>query len=150
MNISGNHLLHLNFVGFKFDQCIEMDQEHFPDPWTNIQWRELEAQHHLLFGWGDVSIVGFALFRCVKGDDTAHLLKICLHPKLRGSGAAASFWSAILEELRAQNQVSVYLEVEQSNTQAIRFYLKQGFKQLREIPGYYSNGSAALILQLML
>lgn len=150
MNTSGDFLQTLNFVGFKFDDCIRMDQEQFPDPWTNQQWRELEPEHHLLLAWGHEEVRGFALFRCVKGDDTAHLLKIFLRPELRGSKAAGEFWAAIVEELRSRQQATVYLEVEVNNHPALGFYRKQGFQQLREIPRYYSNGASAVIMQLTL
>lgn len=143
MNISGNSLEELrNLASF--------DQLHFPHPWTTEQWLELNFQHHLIFARGKSELEGFALFHRVADDEAAHLLKICLKPEARGSGAAIDFWAEILQDLRSKSVKSIFLEVESTNLRAIGFYRKMGFEGLRLIKRFYSSGADAFTMQLML
>jgi ribosomal-protein-alanine N-acetyltransferase len=141
------------FMGQSWDELsevIEFDRHHFPQPWKAEQWQELDRKHSLLFQLKQKELLGFALFSRVKGDDLAHLLKICLSPELRGQGLALAFWTQIVEQLRLSGVSSVFLEVEETNLRAIHFYRKIGFEPLRLIKGFYSSGAHALTMQLML
>lgn len=126
-------------------RILELDQRYFPYPWTESQWKELNPANHLLFSHGNE---GFALFMRIPGDEMAHLLKICLRPENRGYGEALKFWDEILKELRDKGIKSIYLEVEAGNHRARGFYSKIGFKKLRQIPGYYSDGEDAVTMDL--
>jgi|SRR5690606_23610017 len=130
---------------------IEMDQKHFPRPWKERDWLELDWAHHFLkLHSKENKIIGFALFAYVAGDDVAHLLKICVLPEYRGKGEAISFWQELLPELRSRGASSVFLEVEGSNLRAQSFYKKMGFAELRTIKGYYSDGENALVMLMKL
>lgn len=129
---------------------MDLDQKHFPQPWSSQQWHDLQKEHSLLFQLSGGDLQGFALFNRVKGDDTAHLLKICLRPELRGQGYATLFWREIVEQLRQAEVKSVFLEVEDTNLTALHFYRKMGFESLRLIKGFYSSGANAITMQLML
>lgn len=133
----------------QFAQVLELDRLDFPKPWRPEDWTDLNWNHHLLYGHKtDLEILGFALFARVPGDDTAHLLKICVASSQRGSGVTQQFWKACLDKLKALEVKSIYLEVEFSNQRAINFYQKSGFTSLRRINGYYSDGSDALTMQM--
>jgi ribosomal-protein-alanine N-acetyltransferase len=146
MNTTGNFIL-----TSPTEELIQLDQNFFPNPWTLDQWRELDPETNSLYGWkhGE-TLIGFALFGTIKGDETAHLYKILVHPQYRGTFDTSLFWSTILIGLKSQGFSSVYLEVKSSNSGAIRFYNKVGFTQLRRNKAYYSNGEDALIMQLTL
>jgi ribosomal protein S18 acetylase RimI-like enzyme len=129
----------------------KLDAEQFPTPWSNESWAHLNWDHHLLFiAEIEGTLVGFCLFSFIEGDDSAHLLKICLDSSHRGSGIADHFWLKIIHELKTLGGRSVYLEVEAQNVRAIHFYRKNHFKQLRTIKGFYSSGSDALTMSLTL
>jgi [ribosomal protein S18]-alanine N-acetyltransferase len=147
MNTTGKLLT----TPFNSSAVIELDQNYFPHPWNEIQWQELNSQHHRLLTWNlDSVLVGFALLSIVPGDDVAHLYKIVLRPEHRGLGHAQNFWNAICENLKQNAYSKVFLEVEASNERAIRFYVKSGFSILRKIQGYYSNGEDAIVMILTL
>lgn len=134
-----------------FEQVIRLDAAEFPRPWKKEDWFDLNWDHHQLFGQVNGSALSaFALFGHLKGDDTSHLLKICLPTSLRGSGLSSLFWKSCESELKSQGIKSVYLEVEGYNLRAQGFYQKLGFKLLRKIPAYYSDGADALTMQLTL
>jgi len=147
MNTTGSFLALSNFP----EDVIKLDQDHFPRPWTTGQWNNLNpAQNHLLTWNLENELIGYALFQYLSDDDTAHLLKILMLPKVRRSGEAAKFWSEITSYLRSEGLKDIYLEVEATNTQAIGFYEKCGFKLLRKNKAYYSNGEDALMMSMTL
>lgn len=148
MNITGKTSI-LNPASVGFDQVLNLDLNHFPKPWSPQDWAELNWDHHLLYAFqADQGILAFALFARVPGDDTAHLLKICVAQNLRGSGLTQEFWKACLHNLKLSKVKSIYLEVESPNQRAIGFYQKCGFTLLRKIKAYYSDGTDALTMQM--
>ena len=150
MNTTGK-LSRLNSANPSFSDIILLDQTHFPRPWSTKDWENLNWDNHQLFNWkqGDRTIA-FALFGLVAADDVAHLLKICVHPSERGSGLAQVFWQGCQEQLMAGGAKSIYLEVELPNERAIGFYKKLGFVSLRTIKRYYSDGTDALTMQMII
>lgn len=146
MNITGNkHAENLQ-------QIIQLDQEFFPEPWTDTQWKTLNWDLSALFPFKDNNgiVLGFALFGVVPGDDTSHLYKILVHPSRQGTQEVQAFWSDILEQLKGSGIRHIYLEVNSNNQKAIGFYRKQSFKLVRQNKGHYSNGDDALIMTLTL
>lgn len=132
-------------------ELISLDQTFFPTPWSSKQWAELEMSTHTLFGWREAGkLTGFALLWTLEGNDAVHLLKILLLESSRGTGSSRKFWSDIQEKLRTRGFRTVYLEVEANNLRAKSFYEKAGFKVLRKIKGYYSNGDDAITMLLTL
>lgn len=147
MNTTGNFLVETSVP----DDVIIADQTFFHNPWSDSQWLELDlTQNVILTLRKENLLVGYALFQIVNGDDTAHLLKILINPEDRGGKAASDFWKNIVSFLKMRQCQSIYLEVEATNSRAISFYNKSGFKLLRRNKAYYSNGEDALMLSLTL
>jgi ribosomal-protein-alanine N-acetyltransferase len=147
MNTTGNFHAELTIP---YD-VIRLDQDHFPHPWTEAQWKELSPAQNHLFTWKQENkLIGYALFQYLTGDDTAHLLKILVLPESRGRGEVQKFWKEVLIYLKEQGLKNIYLEVEAGNTRAISFYEKCGLQHLRRNKGYYSNGEDALIMSMTL
>jgi ribosomal-protein-alanine N-acetyltransferase len=148
MNISGK-LFRIVPEHEDFGRVLDLDQTQFPRPWSRQDWLDLNWDNHLVLGLKlDDQLAGMALFGLVPGDETAHLLKICIEAKLRGTGSSTDFWASCQEFLRLQGVAAVYLEVESTNQRAIGFYRKLGFKTLRTIKGYYSDGTDAMTMQM--
>ncbi|MBA2403182.1 MAG: ribosomal protein S18-alanine N-acetyltransferase [Bdellovibrionales bacterium] len=148
MNITGK-LARLNPGHKDFAEILELDRQDFPRPWSTQDWKELNWDHHLLFAWLiENRPVGFALFSLVAGDDTAHLLKICIMPEQRGQGSAQALWNNCQQNLKSSGAGKVFLEVEVDNLPAVSFYKKLGFETLRLIKGYYSDGTDAMTMQI--
>lgn len=150
MNTIGKYSLE-SIDGNFWNKILEMDQRLFPRPWSRPLWEDLDGNHHQIMSWSKgEALLGFALFSLVPGDDIAHLLKILMQPEHRGRGETVLFWREIAFELEAKGAKSVFLEVEASNLRAIAFYQKIGFKSLRQVKAYYSDGSDALTMSLTL
>lgn len=150
MNTTGNFLV-LSVGTPEFEAVKDLDSKQFPKPWSKNDWSELNWDHHLLYAWKiDDLIQGFALLALVPNDDTAHLLKICFDSEWRGTGEAQLFWKSCIVNLKKIQVLSIYLEVETSNVRAISFYQKSGFKTLRTIKGFYSDGSDATTMHMIM
>ncbi len=150
MSTTGN-FKKLSSTSADFFQVVILDAEEFPRPWMKEDWINLNWDHHHLFGQISGSeLNAFALFTHIPGDDTSHLLKVCVPSALRGTGLSSLFWKSCEDELKSQGIKSVYLEVEGHNLRAQGFYQKLGFKLLRKIPRYYSDGADAITMQLTL
>lgn len=148
MNITGN-FLRLNPSAAEFGQVLNLDQVDFPKPWSAQDWNQLNWDHHLLYAlFSSQGLSAFALFARVPGDDTAHLLKICVAHAQRGSGLTQEFWKSCLDNLKLSEIKSIYLEVESPNHRAIGFYQKCGFQLLRKIKAYYSDGTDAMTMKM--
>lgn len=150
MNITGK-FFRIHGPSDELALIISLDQLEFPRPWPIKDWNDINWSHHLLWGLslnGDV--VGFALFFKLTSDNAAHLLKICLRSQDRGQGLAVPFWDNCQAELRSLNVESVFLEVEVGNNQAISFYKKVNFRDLRRIKAFYSDGADAQTMLLTL
>ena len=78
----------------------------------------------------------------------AEVQNLAVAPEKRRRGLASSLLTAALERLAAAGaQSSVWLEVRESNQEAIAFYERHGFRRAGRRPGYYSSPpDAALIL----
>ncbi len=136
-------------LGWK--EVISLDQKHFERAWSDNNWQELNPQHHLVASWTKSDkILGFALFHYLPGEDMAHLLKIMILEDFRKKGEASHFFNSLVKYLKSQNVSRVYLEVERSNFAAINFYEKLGFKTLRVLKAYYSDGTDAQSMELTL
>jgi ribosomal-protein-alanine N-acetyltransferase len=138
-----------NFDSEPLQQTINLDSEEMDYPWRKRDWVDLDWNIHQLFSIShDYQVLGFALFHHVNGDETAHLLKICMTEKCRGTGLAKELFDQSFLELQTRGVSSIYLEVQEGNARAICFYHKLGFKLLRPIQGYYSDGKNALTMLL--
>ena len=144
MSISGNPRI---FEKNDLILAAAMDREYMPFHWSQDEWLQL-SQDHLLYLWKrGGEIIGLALFAASNLDEVAHLLKIVMNPDFRGTGETQQFWEAILNEWHIDSWSRIYLEVQENNLAAVNFYQKVGFKQLRRIPQFYSNGDAAYTMQ---
>ncbi len=147
MNIIGNSKI----SDFLRNGVFQLDQDFFPRPWKEDDWRGLNPLHHKLYLLQDGSkTIGFALFSHLPDDETAHLLKICLHPSFRGLGKAKTFWPEMMKDLLSLRVKNVFLEVEEPNLRAITFYQKMGFEKIRTVKSYYSDGTNGVMMNLTL
>ncbi|MBC7714966.1 MAG: ribosomal protein S18-alanine N-acetyltransferase [Rhizobacter sp.] len=128
----------------------EMDQNHFPTPWSKEDWDHvLSAGQRLLISVEENKIIlGFALFDVVSADSFAHLFKIVVTPDVRGKGIGKNLLIEALKVLKERDIKKIFLEVEEYNTHAIRLYESLGFKIIHKKKHFYSSGATALIMTL--
>ncbi len=127
--------------------AFELDHKFMPFAWSKSEWQSL-SENHLLYLWSrGGECIGFALFAANSYDDVAHLLKVTVHPDFRGTGESQQFWEEIMNKWDKDSWRQIFLEVQDSNIAAISFYKKVGFKELRHLTQFYSNGDGAYTMQ---
>ena len=150
MNTTGK-FIQVSINGPLFKEVISLDHASFPRPWIEKNWLSIgDGFHHLMGVQVKGELAGFSLYHFLPGDAVAHLLKICLREDVRGSKITRDFWVGQIQYLAEKGINNIYLEVEASNLRAYGFYKKVGFKELRKISKYYSDGQDAVVMQLTL
>ena len=82
--------------------------------------------------------------------DSATICQIAVHPYLQHKQLGSAMMDEIYNDCYAKKIQNITLEVRVSNTPAINFYKKHGFKIETTKPHYYDNGEDAyyMILQV--
>ncbi|GAB5045946.1 ribosomal protein S18-alanine N-acetyltransferase [Thermodesulfovibrio sp. TK110] len=119
-----------------FPAVLEISKQSFSVPWSlkSFMSEFLNPQSILKVAEFNGEIAGYIVLRIIL--DEAELLSIAVKPKLRRKGIATELMRNVLDEIK--NFVkSCFLEVRVSNTQAISFYEKMGFKKVGVRKKYY-------------
>lgn len=94
-------------------------------------------------------VIGYVMF-WVKYEFNGHIISIAVDEKYRRLGAGTQLLVKAISILSLLNLDTIFLEVNENNTEAIEFYKKFNFKQDRVVPKYYSNGDGAIVMYLPL
>lgn len=115
---------------------MTVEQRAFPYPWTAGIF--LDCIKHGYSCWiyeRDGEIAGYAVVMFVV--DEMHLLNICIHPEVQGTGLGSRLLKTLERVARGVKAETCFLEVRQSNFSAIRLYLNAGFNEVGLRKGYY-------------
>ena len=115
--------------------------------WTVKSLEQLNKRGEL--GWviqEKKKIAGFLVVRAVVAE--AEILNLCVAPDKRRAGLAEALLTEAIAELRRTRVDRLFLEVRESNTPAISFYEKHGFRKNGRRPGYYRNPDEAAVLMM--
>lgn len=90
-------------------------------------------------------IIGFIV--CLPmSTESAKLLMLAVKKESRRKGVASMLFNAIEQIYMNQTIIRIELEVQTTNTNAIRFYEHQGFKITETLPCFYQNGESAYLM----
>ncbi|ASJ16016.1 ribosomal-protein-alanine N-acetyltransferase RimI [Thermococcus chitonophagus] len=92
-------------------------------------------------------VVGYVM-GYLKPDMEGHIMSIAVHPDYRGNGIGKALMIAVIERLFKRGARWIGLEVRVSNERAINLYKKLGFKIVKRIISYYSDGEDAYYMIL--
>lgn len=90
----------------------------------------------------DLEIIGFLAARMVPGNASgpdSEIYNIAVHPCFKRRGIGTLLLRACLERLRSRSVNTVWLEVRESNEEAITFYFKHGFLMVSTRKNFYSD-----------
>lgn len=93
-------------------------------------------------------MVGYCV--CSSGRKLAHLISIAVQTDYRKRGVATSLLHRAVEFLIEQSIPELWLEVNLKNVDAVSLYLKLGFEKTGVLKGYYSDGSDAIRMRLIM
>jgi ribosomal-protein-alanine N-acetyltransferase len=88
--------------------------------------------------------VGFVVGRFVIGGETeartdAEIYNIAVVKQEQGKGRGQHLFDAFHEKCLERKVTNIWLEVRESNSQAIAFYRKNGFAHVQTRPSFYQN-----------
>ena len=131
----------------------ELERLSFSVPWSETVLREsLESRLDVLWvleqeeescslknggEHGTGNLVGYCNLRIIAGE--GELMRIAVHPELRGRGLSRKLMDRLSETAREQGVKAVTLEVRTSNRAAIELYKSYGFMEEAVRKNYYEN-----------
>ena len=107
--------------------------------------REVKTEENVESGL-NLGIVGFLVAEAGRRG-VGHIITIDVLRGARRSGIGSKLLMAAEERLRAAQCHSVSLETAVDNGAALAFYKRHEYFLVKTVPGYYSNGVDALVLQ---
>lgn len=121
------------------------------DAWDREAWADLlvgPGRRAWVADGPGSRVEGYAL--CGTVGEVTDLLRIGVHPRVRRQGLASDLLARVLDASREDGADRVLLEVGETNDGAVRFYAQHGFQRIDRRARYYRDGSAALVLSLVL
>lgn len=86
----------------------------------------------------------FIISRAAAGE--AEILSVAVGPPWRRRGIAGPLLDLHLRRLAGLGVGTVFLEVDEQNSAALKLYARAGFREIGRRQGYYQGGASALIL----
>ena len=119
------------------DAVAKMERAVFSDPWPRSAFVDVidDDSWAGLIAEIDGIMVGYACFLIV--DVEAHLANIAVAEEHRRKSVAKHLLERIFIQTRERRCEFILLEVRPSNTEALSFYKKYGFRLLYQRPNYY-------------
>ena len=135
--------------GTDLADILELERSGFEasEQWSEAAWaEELDSPDRCVLARldRDARIIGVATFSCV--EEVADLLRVVVHPEVRGHGVGASLVRAGLEWAAAVGAQRMLLEVRPDNEPAVALYRRLGFEPVTTRRDYYGPGRHALVM----
>ena len=90
---------------------------------------------------GETTLGGFAAMEF--SDERAHLVLLAVEPALRRKGMARALLRWLEKSARVWGAPEIRLEVRVGNTGAQKFYIVEGYRRGRYLPGFYQGVESA-------
>ena len=132
------------------NEVLEIEKKSFADPWSRRLFKEtLLFPHSVNFVLQEATgaLLGYINFYLI--GEEAHMLNLAIHPDWRKKGLAAQLLNHTIDFLKRRNAANFFLEVRESNLDAIRLYGKFGFRMIGRRKRYYvETNEDALVMHL--
>lgn len=129
------------------DKVMEIENLCFVAPWKKEDIiRELNNNQFatLLVATINNNVVGYVDYWITF--DSATICQIAVHPNYQRKEIGSALLNEVIKDCYAKKVLTITLEVRESNSKGINFYLKHGFNQFLVKPNYYSNGENAIYM----
>ena len=128
-----------------YNTLIQIEKSIFQDHSSKNEFKIFEKQtSNVIWKIEEKKIIGFVSFFHVK--DEIEIIKI----GIAESYQRKNYGSILINEIKKLKIKKIFLEVSVQNTNAINFYLKNGFQQIGIRKGYYLNNNSSRIDALRL
>ncbi|HCC08099.1 MAG TPA: ribosomal-protein-alanine N-acetyltransferase [Clostridiales bacterium] len=128
------------------NDILILEEKCFSDPWTRSMFEgELEHENVYYFlAEHNERIIGFVGFWDIIGE--CHITNICITPSMQNGGIGTFLMEYLIKFCKNKSINAATLEVRSSNTQAINFYLKLGFRNEGIRKNYYTRPSEDAVI----
>ncbi len=132
------------------EEVLAIERVSFADPWSRRLFKEtLQFPHSVNFVLQGAAgaVLGYINFYLI--GEEGHLLNLAIHPNWRKKGLAAQLLDHAIGFLKLKHAAHFFLEVRESNRDAILLYSKFGFQQIGRRKRYYvETNEDALVMHL--
>lgn len=128
------------------DSLVELENKCFKIPWSkNMFLGDVDNPNaYYILIINDDRVIGYCgLYRVL---DESSITNIAVHPDFRKKGLATLMLRNIFEYCLKASISFVTLEVRESNTDAIKLYMDNGFEIVGERKNYYADNRETAIL----
>ena len=154
---SAKNLLLRQFKPTDLNQVIHINRVCLPENYPSSFFLDLHHRFPETFlvaekGEGVLGYVmcrietGFSAFRPMGAIKKGHVISIAILPEHQRQGIGRALMNEVMRAMLECKARECYLEVRVTNTQAVDFYKKIGFKITQTLRGYYTDGGDAYIL----
>jgi len=143
----------MDLTSLEWENLYDLDRLVPQQSWTNSAWEEAKkaGRNYYLAVIVENSIwKGLSLFYRPSVEEKVHLLKIIVHPESRRRGLGKNLLEFAIKKWRDEMVCSLFLEVAENNGPALGLYRLQGFRALRLVARFYSDGTNAWRMELPL
>lgn len=130
------------------EKVLEIEREAFKDPYPRSLLEHIHNLHPdgFMIAEIDGKVVGYVI-GVMRWGGTGHILAVAVSPPYRRREVGSSLMINMMDRLQRKGASRIRIEVRASNNAAQNFYRKLNFEQRRIVPGYYSDGEAAILMQ---
>lgn len=132
---------------FKSDIELLLDKElSFGDEWNkDMLLSSFETGRFFVYGYFDKEVLAGYISTSLSVD-SADIEDVVVRNDYRRQGIASKLMQYAVKEISDKKIEKVFLEVRESNANAIGLYLKNGFNQIAVRKKYYSDGENAIVM----
>ncbi len=95
----------------------------------------------------DGYVIGYIIF-WIKYENQGHIISLAVDKNYRRLKAGTRLLSKAIQVLMMFDIANIYLEVNENNCGAYKFYKQFNFKVDRIVPNYYDGGDGAIVMYL--
>ena len=132
------------------EEVLEIEKKSFADPWSRRLFKETLSFPHsfnFVLRGATGTLLGYVNFYLIA--EEAHMLNLAMHPDYRKKGLASKLLDHVIQLLKGRNAAHFFLEVRESNQDAIDLYTKFGFEMIGRRKRYYTKTNEdALVMHL--
>ena len=120
-------------------QIAELEKRCFSDPWSekSIAYELTLRISYWLVALDGETVAGYIGSQSVMGE--SDMMNVAVSPDYRRQGIGEALVKTLCDDLKAQGNTCITLEVRVSNAPAVALYEKLGFREVGRRPNYYHN-----------
>lgn len=127
-------------------RILEIEKRAFAYPYSGDYFKKLFQRYAYGFIVAEEQgkIVGYAIGRPKNG--SGEIVSIAVGTDWQGRGVGQTLANSLINHFKELGFKKVFLHVRTGNQVAISFYQRLGFKTIKTIANYYSNGDNAYLM----